>query len=210
MRRVAHAAALLAALTLACGEQKPASAPRPPAEATVPAPAPVIVAPSPTQAPGATAAPPSSPAPTLAPAKPAAPPPSPPAPTQAAGATAAPPSGPAPILAPPRPAAAPIPTPAPAAAPAASLAHAKVGADKCKGCHRLQYDSWAASPHKAKDLDCEGCHGNGADYRSAGVMKDRAAAVAAGLVMPGPDFCRRCHAKADTALLPKAHAHKVK
>jgi hypothetical protein len=42
-------------------------------------------------------------------------------------------------------------------------------------------------------------------------MKDAAAARAAGLVMPGLDLCRKCHgAKADAALLPKAHAHKAK
>ncbi len=88
--------------------------------------------------------------------------------------------------------------------------HLKVGAEKCKGCHRIQYDSWAATAHKAKGLDCEGCHGNGADYKAASVMKDRAAAVAAGLVLPDPAQCKRCHAKADAALLPRAHTHKAK
>lgn len=74
----------------------------------------------------------------------------------------------------------------------------------------MQYDSWSASQHKVKGLDCEGCHGNGADYKAASVMKDRAAAVAAGLILPGPEFCRKCHAKADAALLPRAHAHKAR
>jgi hypothetical protein len=41
-------------------------------------------------------------------------------------------------------------------------------------------------------------------------MKDRAAAVAAGLVLPSAERCKACHAKADAALLPKAHAHKAK
>jgi hypothetical protein len=78
-------------------------------------------------------------------------------------------------------------------------------------CHRLQYDSWAASPHKAKGLDCEGCHGNGADFWSAAVMRDRARAVAAGLVVPDLGSCRKCHgAKADAALYAKVHAHKAK
>jgi hypothetical protein len=78
-------------------------------------------------------------------------------------------------------------------------------------CHRLQYESWAASPHKAKGLDCEGCHGNGADYWPAGVMRDRAKAVAAGLVVPDLSACKKCHgAKADAALFAKVHAHKAK
>jgi hypothetical protein len=78
-------------------------------------------------------------------------------------------------------------------------------------CHRLQHQSWAASPHAAKGLDCEGCHGNGADYWSAAVMRDRAKAEAAGLVVPTLASCKKCHgAKADQALFEKVHAHKAK
>ena len=98
--------------------------------------------------------------------------------------------------------------PAESAAPAATTTHAKVGATKCKMCHRAQYTSWAESPHKEEGLDCEGCHGNGADYKSRSVMKDRAAAVKAGLILPGVSMCKKCHADATPALLPKAHAHK--
>jgi hypothetical protein len=72
-------------------------------------------------------------------------------------------------------------------------------------CHRAQFESWSASAHAAKGLDCEGCHGNGADYWRASVMKDRAAAVAAGLVLPDAASCRRCHADADASLLARAH-----
>ena len=156
------------------------------------------------EAPSAPAAAPTTaapaPAPTAAPT-PAAPP--------AATATQTPPPTP-PTRAPTAtPTATPTPT-APAATPApASSAHAKVGPEKCKMCHRLQYDSWAASPHHAKGLDCEGCHGNGADYWSAAVMRDPAKAKAAGLVIPDLSACRKCHgAKADAALYAKVHAHK--
>lgn len=76
-------------------------------------------------------------------------------------------------------------------------------------CHRAQYKSWAASAHKENGLDCEGCHGNGADYKPRKIMKDRAAAVKAGLIMPGVAACKKCHPKATPALLPKAHAHKA-
>lgn len=88
--------------------------------------------------------------------------------------------------------------------------HAAIGADKCRMCHRVQHDSWSASAHAKKGLDCEACHGNGADYKAMPVMKNPAAAKAAGLVKPGADFCRKCHgAKADAAFLTKAHAHKA-
>jgi hypothetical protein len=75
-------------------------------------------------------------------------------------------------------------------------------------CHRVQHQSWVESAHAKKGLDCEACHGNGGDYWPAAVMRDRAKAVAAGLVLPGVDRCRACHPKADASLLPKAHAHK--
>jgi hypothetical protein len=91
----------------------------------------------------------------------------------------------------------------------ASNGHAALGADKCRMCHRVQHDSWSASAHAKKGLDCEACHGNGADYKAMAVMKNPTAARAAGLILPGPDFCRKCHgAKADAAFLAKAHAHK--
>jgi hypothetical protein len=77
-------------------------------------------------------------------------------------------------------------------------------------CHRVQHQSWAASPHAAKGLDCEGCHGNGGDYWPASVMRDGAKAEAAGLVVPSLASCKKCHATADSALFAKVHAHKAK
>lgn len=141
-------------------------------------------------------APAPAPAPSIEPAASPTPPPSP-QPDAVASVTGAE-----------RPAAETVTAPTkPAPAPAA---HAKVGADKCKMCHRVQHQSWAESAHAKKGLDCEGCHGNGGDYWPASVMRDRAKAVAAGLVQPGVDRCRKCHPKADASLLPKAHAHKAR
>lgn len=77
-------------------------------------------------------------------------------------------------------------------------------------CHKIQYDSWAASAHAKNGLDCEGCHGNGADYQKASVMRDRAAAVAAGLVIQDISACRKCHPGAEPSFLDKAHAHKAR
>jgi hypothetical protein len=131
-------------------------------------------------------------------------------PAAPAPATPVPVAKPAPAPAPKTEPAAPPAKPAPPP-PAAASAHAKVGADKCKMCHRVQHQSWAATPHAAKGLDCEGCHGNGGDYWPASVMRDRAKAEAAGLVTPTLASCKKCHgAKADAALFAKVHEHKVK
>lgn len=97
-----------------------------------------------------------------------------------------------------------------------------VGAARCKVCHKLQFDSWAATPHaKATDtargssrwpfgpeclrchatnrdealpgVQCEACHGPGSNYQSMQIMKDRQKALAAGLVIPTQATCDGCH-----------------
>lgn len=88
----------------------------------------------------------------------------------------------------------------------------RVGAEKCKLCHKAQYASWATSAHarRTPPLDCEACHGPGSEYKALTVMKDPAKAKAAGPVQPNAAFCGKCHkGKWDPALLAKAHAHKV-
>lgn len=85
-----------------------------------------------------------------------------------------------------------------------------VGPDKCKLCHKVQFDSWSASAHarRTPPLDCEACHGPGSEYRTMAVMKDPERARAAGLVIPTADFCGRCHRTWSDDMLAKAHAHK--
>jgi hypothetical protein len=136
-------------------------------------------------------------------------------------ATPAPAPSPGPVAAP-APAPVPTPTAAPAPAPAAEPAkptptptptlattHGKIGDAKCRMCHKVQHDSWSATPHKSKGLDCEGCHGGGADFVK--VMRDRTAAVAAGLMLPKKEFCQRCHqAKWDDGMLLRVHTRKAK
>ena len=92
-----------------------------------------------------------------------------------------------------------------------------VGAEKCKMCHKLQYESWAASKHASQDpkVDCEGCHGPGSDYMKMSVMKDPAAAKAAGLINPTKADCGKCHGKGKVPavtddMYAKVHAHKTK
>lgn len=92
-----------------------------------------------------------------------------------------------------------------------------VGAESCKLCHRQVYQSWLGTGHARTDrlppdsdascgschateaasglvgVQCEACHGPGADYSPAEVMIDRDKAVLAGLAIPDEAVCRRCH-----------------
>ena len=98
-----------------------------------------------------------------------------------------------------------------------TAAPTKIGPEKCKMCHKVQFDSWSISKHaKATPvLDCEGCHGAGSDYKTAPVMKDMAAAMKAGLIMLTKADCAKCHGKGKVpamtdANFAKVHAHKAK
>jgi hypothetical protein len=79
--------------------------------------------------------------------------------------------------------------------PAAKAGLTRIGAEKCKVCHKVQFASWSESAHARRDppLDCEGCHGPGSEYKGMSVMKDPAKATAAGLVRPDEAFCSTCH-----------------
>lgn len=97
-----------------------------------------------------------------------------------------------------------------------------IGAEKCKMCHKLQYDSWLATRHakatetakastrwtfeasclachatnndeKLPGVQCEACHGPGSDYRAMSIMKDRQKAIANGLIIPTQETCNGCH-----------------
>ena len=106
--------------------------------------------------------------------------------------------------------------------------HEFVGAKKCKMCHKVQFASWESTTHaKATDeakaatdreysadcltchatnaseelagVQCEACHGAGADFKKMSIMKDRDAAVANGLVIPTQATCDGCHTGDDHA-----------
>ncbi len=209
--------------------QEPLAAPAPTVaeiatEPSAPEPAPAVAPPPPTAA-VATAPPPGDPVPAPTRPKPvsgstqsppASGPPHPPAgaPTSLPAPTAIPPTAaPAPVPAPPRPSVSDVADPGgEILVPAAKAGLTRVGADKCKLCHKVQHASWAASAHarRTPPLDCEGCHGPGSEYKALAVMKDPAKARAAGLVDPDAAFCGRCHrGKWDPSLLGKAHAHKA-
>lgn len=122
-------------------------------------------------------------------------------------------------------------------AAAAVLAADYIGAAKCKICHKLEHTSWEGTGHaKAFDnlkpdeqakaeclrchatggkaelpgVQCEACHGPGSEYKSMTVMKDRPAAVAAGLLLPDEAACKSCHANAPHELPEFDYAERVK
>jgi hypothetical protein len=95
--------------------------------------------------------------------------------------------------------------------------HAAVGSDKCaKMCHKVEYESWAKTKHATSTpkTECETCHGNGADYMKMSVMKDPAAAKAAGLIAkPDKASCTaKCHKAAEFKddMMAKVHDKKKK
>lgn len=76
-----------------------------------------------------------------------------------------------------------------------SQAPTKVGADKCKLCHKVEFASWEKTKHAAAKVECEDCHGAGSNYKTMSIMKDEAKAKAAGLILPVEKDCQACHAK---------------
>jgi hypothetical protein len=70
-------------------------------------------------------------------------------------------------------------------------------ADECLRCHVAGHGAPAAKltdKYKVEDgVSCEACHGPGGDYWKMDVMKDKAKAQAAGLVIPDEKTCTGCH-----------------
>ena len=100
--------------------------------------------------------------------------------------------------------------------------HTYVGAEKCKMCHKVEYNSWMETTHaKATEaakastdrtfgpdclkchatnsdeamagVQCEACHGPGSDYKKMNIMKDLALAKENGLIIPTQATCDGCH-----------------
>ena len=71
-------------------------------------------------------------------------------------------------------------------------------ATMCLGCHATgaHAEAWEKDPtfHVEDGVQCEKCHGPGSEYSAdARIMRDREAAVAAGLVIATKDDCLGCH-----------------
>jgi hypothetical protein len=99
---------------------------------------------------------------------------------------------------------------------ASAADHAAVGVAKCKMCHKVEFDSWSKTKHATAKpaVECETCHGNGGDYWKMSVMKDVAAAKAAGLIdKPAKATCTaKCHKPAEfkDVMMTQVHDKKVK
>jgi nitrate/TMAO reductase-like tetraheme cytochrome c subunit len=68
---------------------------------------------------------------------------------------------------------------------------------KCLVCHETGFsapaDQKQASFKPTEGVGCEVCHGPGSDYMAMKVMRDKTAAIAAGLVIPDEKVCVGCH-----------------
>jgi len=69
--------------------------------------------------------------------------------------------------------------------------------DECLRCHQTAYnissDDLRESFDPTRGVQCESCHGPGADYSSMRIMSDRDLAIANGLLIPNEQTCRHCH-----------------
>lgn len=79
-------------------------------------------------------------------------------------------------------------------------------APECLKCHVTAYGVDASlldKKYKIEDgVGCESCHGAGKEYKKIKVMKDRAQAIAAGLVIPTEETCTKCHNEESPAYKP--------
>ena len=85
--------------------------------------------------------------------------------------------------------------------------------DKCLSCHTTKgiLKSEAGPTYAdAEGVGCEGCHGAGSDYKAMNVMKDRAASIAAGMVLPTEATCKQCHNENSPTYKPFTFAEALK
>jgi hypothetical protein len=68
--------------------------------------------------------------------------------------------------------------------------------------HGVSDDLKDAKFSHEEGVGCEACHGAGSLYKKRSVMKDRDAAVAAGLVIPDEKTCLKCHNKESPTFKP--------
>ena len=70
-------------------------------------------------------------------------------------------------------------------------------APECLRCHVTGYGEdpslFGEGFAKEDGVQCETCHGAGGDYYTLSVMKDKAKASEAGLVVPTKEVCIKCH-----------------
>ena len=62
--------------------------------------------------------------------------------------------------------------------------------EDCVKCHST---GTTAKGELLEGVQCEACHGAGADYKKKSIMQDREKAMAAGMIMPTEKVCITCH-----------------
>jgi hypothetical protein len=86
--------------------------------------------------------------------------------------------------------------------------------DKCLVCHVIGFSAPAAAKDstftQTEGVGCEACHGPGSAYKDMKVMKDRAAAIAAGLNIPDEKTCLGCHNEKSPTYKEFVYADAVK
>lgn len=85
--------------------------------------------------------------------------------------------------------------------------------DKCLVCHTTKgiLKAEAAPTYVVEEgVGCEACHGPGSDYKAMNVMKDHAASVAAGMIVPTEATCKQCHNEKSPTYKPFNHAEALK
>lgn len=69
---------------------------------------------------------------------------------------------------------------------------------KCLKCHSTYEKAGAALRGgilPEEGVSCESCHGAGSAYKSPAFMKNKAQAMANGLILPNKELCIKCHNK---------------
>ncbi len=121
--------------------------------------------------------------------------------------------------------------------PAIEWSDGTIGAEACSRCHAEQYADWLTTPHArafeslgpaeredpacvgchstsarpaGHGVQCESCHGPGADYYPDFVMRDSQLAKALGLRAGGDEAtCRRCHTPDTPSIEPFVYERAI-
>lgn len=87
-------------------------------------------------------------------------------------------------------------------------------AEACLKCHVTGFEAAATLKDSTfsynEGVSCEACHGAGSKYNKLGVMKDKKASLAAGMIEPTEAVCVKCHNKESPNYIPFVFAEMVK